>query len=132
MSSVRISVAVVALVALAFQLPIFDRWFSHMDEGHVLLFSDLVARGGELYRDATLYPLPGAFYALAQAFKLFGASIQVSRWIVMLEFALFVTGVYLLMRRAASPRVAAASVFGLLLYRILAFPHWQVYSYSTT
>ena len=65
---------------MAFQLPIFDRWFSHMDEGHVLLFSDLIANGGDLYRDATLYPLPGAFYLLAQFYKLFGPSILLSRW----------------------------------------------------
>ncbi len=132
MSPVRIAVVAVAVVVLVFQLPIFDRWFSHMDEGHVLLFADLVAKGGDLYRDATLYPLPGAFYALAQAFKLFGASILVSRWIVMLEFTLFVVLVYLLMRRLGSPRTAAVAVFGMLVYRIWAFPHWQVYSYSTT
>jgi hypothetical protein len=123
---------VVALVAVAFQLPIFDRWFSHMDEGHVLLFSDLIAKGGDLYRDATLYPLPGAFYLLAQFFKVFGSSILVSRWIVMLEFAGFVALLWVLMRGAVSRGPALAVVALLLLYRIWAFPHWQVYSYSTT
>ncbi len=36
----------------AFQLPFFDRWFSFMDEGHILQYADLIANGGELYRDA--------------------------------------------------------------------------------
>jgi len=40
------------LAALPFQLPFFDRWFSFMDEGHLLLYADLIARGGELDRDA--------------------------------------------------------------------------------
>jgi hypothetical protein len=127
-----IAPVLVAGVCIAFQLPIFDRWFSHMDEGHVLLFSDLIAKGGDLYRDATLYPLPGAFYLLAQLFKLFGSSILVSRWIVMLEFAAFVVMVYVLMRGLTSRLGAAAAVSLMLVYRIWAFPHWQVYSYSTT
>ncbi|MEE2674742.1 MAG: glycosyltransferase family 39 protein [Myxococcota bacterium] len=126
------SALLVAVVTVAFQLPIFDRWFSHMDEGHVLLFSDLIAKGGDLYRDATLYPLPGAFYLLAQFYKLFAPSILLSRWIVTLEFAAFAVLVYLLMRRMASPRAAAIVVLLLLGYRIWAFPHWQVYSYTTT
>ncbi|MFP6605969.1 MAG: glycosyltransferase family 39 protein [Myxococcota bacterium] len=122
----------VAVVTVAFQLPIFDRWFSHMDEGHVLLFADLIAKGGDLYRDATLYPLPGAFYLLAQFYKLFDPSILLSRWIVMLEFVAFVVLVFLLMRRMASARTAGVVVLLLLGYRIWAFPHWQIYSYTTT
>ena len=59
----------VAAVTFAFQLPFFDRWFSVMDEGHMLQFSDIVANGGLLYRDATSYPLPGSFYLLALAFR---------------------------------------------------------------
>jgi hypothetical protein len=126
------SALLVAAASVAFQLPIFDRWFSHMDEGHVLLFSDLIAQGGDLYRDATLYPLPGAFYLLAQFYKLFGPSILLSRWIVLLEFAAFVVLVFLLMRRILSLRSAGVVVLLLLGYRIWAFPHWQVYSYTTT
>lgn len=132
MSLARLSVPAVAAVVLAFQVPIFDRWFSHMDEGHVLLFADLVAKCGQLYRDATLYPLPGAFYALAQAFELFGASIRLSRWIVMLEFTVFVSMLFVLMRRTGPAWTAWLAVFGMLVYRVWAFPHWQVYSYSTT
>ncbi len=126
------SALLVAVVTVLFQLPIFDRWFSHMDEGHVLLFADLIAKGGDLYRDATLYPLPGAFYLLAQFYKLFGPSILLTRWIVMLEFAAFVVLVFLLMRRMSSLRAAGVVVLLLLGYRIWAFPHWHVYSYTTT
>src|SRR6185503_5069283 len=113
------AVLAVAAVALAAQLPIYDRWVSFMDEGHILAFADILAKGGELYRDATLYPLPGAFYLLAGAFRTFGTS-------------LFVAALFVLLRRLVSPRLALVGVALLLVYRIWAFPHWQMYSYSST
>ena len=120
------------LVALACQLPSFDRWFSFMDEGHLLLYADLIANGGELYRDATVYPLPGAFWLLAGAFRIFGASNLVARWILVLEFALFVALVFALFRRMAGPRLAWLAVASMLVYRVWAFPHWHMYGYSST
>jgi hypothetical protein len=125
-------VVLVAGVSVLFQLYFFDRWFSAMDEGHVLQFAQIVADGGELYRDATLYPLPGAFYLLSLAFQVFEPSILVSRWIVLAEFSLFVALVFILLRPLVTPWGAAAGVFLMLLYRVWTFPHWHFYSYSTT
>jgi hypothetical protein len=125
------ALAVAALVVL-FQLPFFRLWFSAMDEGHMLQFSQIVASGGELYRDATLYPLPGAFWLLALVFRIVEPSILVSRWVVMIEFALFCGLAWLLVRPLLT-RAGALSLVGLLLlYRVWAFPHWQIYNYSTT
>jgi hypothetical protein len=120
------------LVGLAFQLPFFDRWFSFMDEGHLLLYADLIAQGGELYRDATVYPLPGSFWLLAAAFRIFGASNLVARWILVIEFALFVALVFALFRRMAGTRPAWIAVAAMLVYRVWAFPHWHMYNYSST
>ena len=117
---------------LAFQLPFFDRWFSSMDEGHVLEFADLLNQGGLLHRDATSYPLDGAFYLLAGAFRAFGTSILVSRWLVGVEFAVFVALSYALLRRLVPPSYALLGVLLLWLYRAWAFPHWQIFNYSTT
>ncbi len=122
----------VAAATVAFQLPFFDRWFSPMDEGHILLFADMVGRGGMLYRDASIYPLPGAFYALALAFELFEPSVRLARWIVVFEFAAFVALAYALVLRLVSTGWGLAFVGLLWLYRIWAFPHWHMYSYSTT
>jgi len=122
----------VAAVALGVQLPFYDRWVSFMDEGHILAFADVLAKGGELYRDAWLYPLPGAFYLLAWAFRALGTSILVAREIVVAEFAVFVAAVFCVLRRLVSPSLALGGVALLLVYRIWAFPHWQMYSYSTT
>jgi len=131
---VRSRAAWLAVVAVAFvyQLPFFDRWFSFMDEGHILLYADIIASGGELYRDATVYPLPGAFYFLAWIFQLVEPSNLVARWILVVEFALLVGLVFLLMRRLVPPGWVLASAALLLLYRIWAFPHWHMYSYSST
>jgi hypothetical protein len=122
----------VAAAALAVQLPFYDRWVSFMDEGHILAFADILAKGGELYRDATLYPLPGAFYLLAGAFRLLGTSILVAREVVVVEFAIFVAAVFVVLRRLVRPSLALAGVLLLLVYRVWAFPHWQMYSYSST
>jgi hypothetical protein len=124
--------AAVAAATLCVQLPFFDRWFSGMDEGHILLFSEIAAEGGTLYRDATFYPLPGAFYLLAGLFRLFEPSILVARWAVSVEFALFTAVIFDLMRRAVSLRFAVWIVPLLWAYRVWAFPHWQMYNYSTT
>jgi hypothetical protein len=122
----------VALLAFLFQLPFFRLWFSPMDEGHMLQFSQIVAEGGALYRDATLYPLPGAFWLLALVFRITGPSILVARWVVMIEFALFCGLIWLLVRPLLTRAGALGLVALLLLYRVWAFPHWQFYSYSTT
>lgn len=123
----------VFLLTAVVQLPFFDLWFSFMDEGHMLQFADIGRKGGEFYRDATFYPLPGAFHFLAVAFDIFGPSVRLSRWIVLIEFALFVTILFVVLRRATgSERWALVGVFALWLYRIWSFPHWQMYSYSTT
>ena len=66
--------ALVCAATLLFQWPFFDRFFSAMDEGHMLYYAELVANGGHLYRDATIYPLPGAFYLLALIFEVFEPS----------------------------------------------------------
>jgi hypothetical protein len=131
--SVRLGQAVVvSLLTLGIQLPFFDRWFSVMDEGHMLLFADLVRHGQQLYSDMTIYPLPGAFYLLSAAFELFGPSIRVSRWLVSIEFALLVGISFALLRRIVSLPYAGLAVFALWVYRVWAFPHWQIYNYSST
>jgi hypothetical protein len=122
----------VALLTFSVQLPYFRLWFNFMDEGHMVQFADMVLNGGEFYRDATFYPLPGAFYFLVLIFKLFGASIVVSRWVVLIQFSLFVMLIFIFLRRVVSLPYAGVGVACMLLYRIWVFPHWHIYSYSTS
>ena len=125
-------IILVCLSTILFQLPFFDRWISYMDEGHILQYANLIADGGQLYRDATVYPLPGAFYFLALLFHVFEPSILLARIVVLIEFALFTTFCFAIMRRLVPGGYAIAAVGLLWLYRIWSFPHWQMYSYSTT
>lgn len=122
----------VGVATLLFQLPFFDRWLSMMDEGHVVHFADLVAKGGVLYRDATIYPLPGAFYLLSLVYRVVEPSLLVARWVVAIEFAAFAAAFAVLLRGWLRPAFVALGVGAIWLYRIWAFPHWQIYSYSTT
>jgi hypothetical protein len=122
----------VGLAAIAFQLPVFDRSVSFLDEGHILQFADIVQRGGELYRDASALALPGAFYLLALAFDVFGPSNAAARWLLMLEFSAFAVLIHLLLRRTVSPAAAWLGVALIFLYKLWVFPHWLMYSYSTT
>jgi len=123
---------IAALLTVLVQLPYFRLWFAFMDEGHMVQFASIAQQGGEFYRDATFYPLPGAFWLLAGVFDVFGTSLLVSRWLVMLEFALFVALIFVLLRRLTDVRFAMLGVAAMWLYRIWSFPHWQIYSYSTT
>jgi hypothetical protein len=122
--------AVVAAVAI--QLPIYDRWFGLLDEGYMLALADDIGRGQMLYRDVYVdAPFPGAFYVLAGWFGLFGTSVWTARLLAIVVFAVFV-GVNVRLATLLLPRLGAAAVAVLLLcYRVWAFPHWQVYSYSS-
>ncbi len=127
-----VAAALIFVTTIVVQLPFFDLWLAPMDEGHMALYAEIARTGGAFYRDATFYPLPGAFLLLSFLFELFGPSLWVSRVFVMLQFALFVALLYLMARRMTSVNAALVAVLGLVLYRVWTFPHWQMFSYSTT
>lgn len=121
----------VALAAVAVQLPIFDRWFALLDEGYILEIADDINRGKVLYRDVNVdAPFPGAFYLLAWWFRLAGTSVLSSRVLAVAGFAAFAVAAFRV-SRALLPRAWSLGVLAVLLcYRIWAFPHWHIYSYS--
>jgi hypothetical protein len=120
------------LAAVLVQLPIFDRWYGLLDEGYMLSLAAEINRGRLLYRDVYVdAPFPAAFYVLAGWFRLLGTSVWAERLLAVGVFAVFVGAT---VRTAAFvlPRIGVAVVAVLLLcYRVWAFPHWQVYSYSS-
>jgi hypothetical protein len=121
----------VFVVAFLFQLPIRDRWLALLDEGYIMAIADDVNRGQVLYRDVTIdAPFPLAFDLLAAWFRLTETSIASSRWLATIAFAAYATGLFRVTRELL-PRTWAIGVLGLVLcYRVWAFPHWQIYSYS--
>ncbi len=126
------ALAAVAALAVAVQLPIFDRWLSLLDEGYILELADDINRGKILYRDVYVdAPFPGAFYLIAGWFRVAGTSVWSSRVLAVTAFALFVALVYAI-ARAVAPRAWALGLTAVLLcYRVWAFPHWHVISYSS-
>ena len=123
----------VFVAAVIFQLPILDRWMALLDEGYVLAIAEDINRGRVLYRDVTIdAPFPLAFYLLAGWLQLLGSSVLASRWLAAIGFGVFATAMFRV-SRLVLPRGWALGLFALLLcYRVWAFPHWQVYSYTTT
>lgn len=121
----------VFVATVLLQLPFFDRWLGLLDEGYVLSIADDLQHGLVPYRDVTIdAPLPAAFYVLAGWFRLVGTSVLAARWLAVLWFAVFVTVIFRLARATLPVRSALGLVVALLAYRVLAFPHWQTFSYS--
>jgi hypothetical protein len=124
--------ASVGVAALAVQLPIFDRWIGMLDEGYILAIAEDVLRGKVLYRDVYVdNPLPGAFYVVAAWFRLVGSSVWASRVLAVCLFTVFAMLVFRLGRAVLSGRWAVLLALMLLCYRLWAFPHWHMTSYSS-
>lgn len=125
-----VAIAVV-LGVVALQYPFRLQWASLLDEGAVLQIADDLRRGRQMYLDAIHYALPGIFYVTAAAFSLFGTSIATARALAIILFALLCGVAYLIARWWYGRVGALALVVAFLVYRVWAFPHWQMLSYST-
>jgi hypothetical protein len=118
-------------VAILFQLPIRTRWLALLDEGYILAIADDVNRGALLYRDVTIdAPFPLAFELLAAWFRLTETSIASSRWLATILFATYAAALFRVSREVLPRAWALALAAVVLCYRVWAFPHWQIYSYS--
>jgi hypothetical protein len=128
----RLLVLGAGLAAIAVQLPIFDRAFALLDEGYVLALADDINRGKVLYRDVDVAaPFPGVFYLLAWWFRVAGTSVWSSRLLAVAIFAVHVTLVVRIAREFLPARHTLGLLVLLLCYRIWAFPHWHMLSYSS-
>lgn len=121
----------IGLVTLLYPLFFFDRWIGLLDEGYIHAIAADINRGDSLYGDIYVdNPFPGAFHILAFWFRLFETSVLSSRYLALIGFAVYVAAFFRILRAVVSRPVAMVFVVFLLAYRIWAFPHWQVYSYS--
>ena len=120
------------LLALAFQLPVFDRWGGFTDEGRVLQTAAELLRGKVLYRDVIMPdPGPAAFYLLAWLFRLTGPSFGVARAAVAILSSAMAALLYLMARSAMSRCPALLVGLAFISWRQWAFPHWHFYNYSS-
>jgi hypothetical protein len=121
----------VAAVVLAAQWPFRQLGVSLLDEGAVLQIAADVAHGKVPYRDGFHYVFPGVFYLTAGAFGVAGTSVETARALACTIFAC-ATAVAYLVARWFVPRPTALAIAGMLLvYRVWAYPQWQLIHYSS-
>src|SRR5262252_817635 len=123
--------AVVVLGVFALQLPFRLHWVNLTDEGAILQDATDILAGRRLYVDAIHPAFPGVFYLTAAAFAVGGPTFDTARTLACALFAL-ATGLGFAIGRWWL-RPAGALALGVLFvdYRVWAFPHWQMLSYSS-
>jgi 4-amino-4-deoxy-L-arabinose transferase-like glycosyltransferase len=120
----------VAVAVFALQLPVRLCSVNLMDEGAILQIADGILHGHHPYADAMHYAFPGVFYLTAAAFAVGGTTVETARTLAAALFALASALVYLLARWSHGRRGALAAVLAFLVYRVWAYPHWQMINYS--
>ena len=111
-------------------LALEDRGFYTLDEGSLLSISQRIVDGEVLYRDVCSAIYPGIYYLLAAAFRLFGSTIAVERRVATFVLLAMIATLYLLGRRATTPRLALAGTLCFIGVRPALFPLYAVLNYS--
>jgi len=124
------ALAAAVAISVGLQLAVYDRWLSMIDEGAIAQIADQINHGKLPYRDAVHVALPGIFYVTAALFRVFGPSFLVGRALMVAVFALFVALTYGLTRTVAGRPAALGVALLAVGYRIAAFPHWHMLSYT--
>ena len=120
------------VLALAFQLPLVDRWIAYTDEGLVLQTAAEINRGKVPYRDIIIPgPGPAAFYLLAGVFRLTGPTFAASRLAMAVVSSAMAPLTYLLARGAMGRAPALLAALAFVACRLWAFPHWLFFHYSS-
>ena len=115
---------------LAFGFPLCIRGINLADEGYMLQQGLDLLQGHVIYRDMDSFVAPGMWFLLAGTFKAFGASVFVSRMLMLGVFlGLGLTG-YRIVSPLAGRRYGFATVLSLLLFSVWAFPTWTFAFYS--
>jgi len=123
--------AAVALATLLVQLPFRLYGTNLTDEGAILTIAAELLRGRHLYSDVQHPAFPFVHWLTAAVFWLFGPSFETARTLTAVLFALTTAIAFLIARWFLSRRGALAFVVLFLCYRVWAYPHWQMVSYSS-
>lgn len=117
-------------VITAFAFPLCLRGINLSDEGYMLQQSLDLLEGRVIYRDMDSFVAPGMWFLIAATFKGFGASVFVSRMLMLAAYvALCLTG-YRIVTPLAGRLYGFATVVSLLLFSVWAFPTWTFAFYS--
>jgi len=123
--------AVVVLGVFALQLPFRLHWVNLTDEGAILQDATDILAGRRMYVDAIHPAFPGVFYLTAAVFAVGGATFDTARTFACLLFAVTTGLAFAIGRWWLRPAGALALVVLFVDYRVWAFPHWHMLSYSS-
>jgi 4-amino-4-deoxy-L-arabinose transferase-like glycosyltransferase len=127
------AVVVAGIVTAVFlvQLPFRLHAVNLVDEPAVYQDAVDILSGRKMYVDSIHPAFPGVFYFTALVFAIAGASFDVGRTLACLVFAGTTGVVYLIGRWWLRPLGGLALVILLVNYRLWAYPHWHMMSYSS-
>ncbi len=134
MTSRRWDMPLAALVAVGvflLQLPFRLHAVNLIDEGAIYQFADELLRGKLPYTDVVHPAFPVVHYVIAATFALFGSSWDTGRTFGAALFGVTTAIVFLIARWWLGLRGALAVVLLFLCYRVWAYPHWHMVSYSS-
>jgi hypothetical protein len=120
----------VAVLAVAFQLPTFDRSVVPVDEGQLVTIAGRILHGEVLYRDVYTGIFPGIYYATAWLFGAFGEDVVVTRWAQLVVNALTAACLWLVGVRSVRPAWAWLAPLLYLAVLALDFPGLTMFNYS--
>ncbi len=126
-----LAAAGVALGVFLVQLPFRLVAVNLIDEGAIYQFADELLRGKLPYTDVVHPAFPGVHYVIAAVFAVFGSSWMVGRTFGAVVFAVTAALVFLIARWWSTRRGALALVVLFVCYRVWAYPHWHMVSYSS-
>lgn len=120
-----------ALLAIAVQLPIYDRSIVPMDEGHLLTTADAMLDGRRLYVDLHTGIFPGIYLMGSGLLSLFGREVIVTRWAAVGVNVVTVVALWQIGRRSMAAHWAALAPTLHLALVIVGFPVLSMFNYST-
>src|SRR5690242_13305658 len=123
--------AAVVLGVFALQLPFRLHWVNLTDEGAILQDATDILAGRKMYVDAIHPAFPGVFYLTAAAFAVAGATFDTARTLACMLFAALAGVAFAIGRWWLRPVGALALVLVFVPYRVWAYPHWHMLSYSS-
>ncbi|MED5262762.1 MAG: glycosyltransferase family 39 protein [Myxococcota bacterium] len=120
-----------AVGAIAIQVPIVNRGFVSMDEGHLVATAQRLLEGDLLYRDIQTGIFPGVYYLAALLFEMFGMDVVVTRWAQVGVNTSIAVILWFVGLRMMQLRWAALAPLAFIAFIPVAFPVFTMLNYST-
>ncbi|MFN7971163.1 MAG: hypothetical protein U0166_02255 [Acidobacteriota bacterium] len=126
----RISIALVAALAIGSGLLSLRHGVYPFDEGIILYGAHSLCRGERVYEGVRVNYTPGILWTTEALFRLFGEHVLVPRLAMVAVFTALVLTCRSILVALAAPEAAAVTALGLAGLRAYLHPHWTMTSYT--